>query len=605
MTAVTQSKQEQFQEFDVGAVPLLNVFFERLRLKELIEKHVPALDKRQKVVPAICLLVLIRNLLISRLPLYDIPQWAKAFDPVLLGLPGPLAKHLNDDRIGRSLDALFRCDVDTLITAVVTHAVDEFDINTDQIHNDGTALSVEGNYPDATGETRFGRDTHRITYGHHKKDGRADMKQLLYILTTTADGFIPIWVNIDDGNTADVDTHIRTWNTLFKLLGTAAFLYVADSKLCADKNLTWIDQHGGKFLCVMPATWREHKAFHARLRQETIGWVDVTVMSEYVTDDSEDDHEGDSTDADESEEQPRDKSKGRGKRKRKHVYRGYEPLPGTPQGFRVLWFWSSRKAADDRKARDRRIERTEEELQALRKRIGIPYSRLTTKAAILEQAQKILAERKVEDLFKIDVISTKIEHTKKIGPGRKGPNSTYRIETEEKLSLQWQIDMAALQLASKSDGVFPLLTNDKKMSMLQALESYKQQPRLEKRFQQLKTVFNLRPILLHNHMRVEALSILYFLVLLVESLIEREARNRMGERGIKDLPIYGEGKKSRSPTAGCIFQVLERLRRYRVLDKDGCIVKKYYGTPTEAQSVVLELFDMTAEQYLTSGEAIA
>lgn len=35
-------------------------------------------------------------------------------------------------------------------------------------------------------------------------------------------------------------------------------------------------------------------------------------------------------------------------------------------------------------------------------------------------------------------------------------------------------------------------------------------------------VFNVRPVLLQNHMRIEALLIIYFLVLLVESLIERD-----------------------------------------------------------------------------------
>jgi transposase len=42
------------------------------------------------------------------------------------------------------------------------------------------------------------------------------------------------------------------------------------------------------------------------------------------------------------------------------------------------------------------------------------------------------------------------------------------------------------------------------MSMTEALEAYKHKPQIEKRFEQLKTVFDLRPVLLQNHMRVEA-----------------------------------------------------------------------------------------------------
>jgi hypothetical protein len=72
------------QSIDIGAMPLINRFIERLRLPELIDKHVPIWDKRQKLKPAVCLLVLLRNILTSRLPLYEIPDWARAFDPALL-----------------------------------------------------------------------------------------------------------------------------------------------------------------------------------------------------------------------------------------------------------------------------------------------------------------------------------------------------------------------------------------------------------------------------------------------------------------------------------------------------------------------------------------
>jgi transposase len=115
----------------------------------------------------------------------------------------------------------------------VTTAVDVYDLDMSQIHNDATAQRFIGQYLEADGSPAFGHETHRITYGHPKKDGRADLKQLLYILTTTADGCVPIWVNIDHGNTADVTTHIRSWNAIRKVIGTSNFLYVADCNLYA------------------------------------------------------------------------------------------------------------------------------------------------------------------------------------------------------------------------------------------------------------------------------------------------------------------------------------------------------------------------------------
>jgi transposase len=588
------------QSTDIGAMPLINRFIERLKLGELIEKHVPIWDKRQKLKPAVCLLVLLRNLLTSRLPLYKIPEWARAFDPALLGLPGDPAQYLNDDRIGRCLDELFRSNVETFITEVVVRAVEEFDIDTRQFHNDATTISFEGQFPDAIGEVRFERETHKVTYGHHKKDGRDDMKQLLFILATTADGFVPVWVNIDDGNAAEVNTHMRTWDALVKINGGPRFLYTADSKLCAENNLQYIHQRKGLFLTVLPATWSEHKEFHIRLRTQAIAWEHVMTIKA-----KREDADAVSKVADKLKDGAKDATQDDADEQIKDTYQGYEPAERTEQGFRVLWFLSSRKAADDRAARERRIERAEQELRDLRNQIGKKYSRTTTTGKLTEAAQKILSNRQVEHLMKITVSSTKIEHPKKIGPGRKGPNSTYRMDMEEKLTLQWQLDVLALMEEAKSDGVFPLTTNDKEMSLKQALEAYKRQPRLEKRFQQLKTVFNLRPVLLQNHMRIEALLIVYFLVLLVESLIERETRNRMDELGVKHLPIYAEDKKSKSPTAGCIFQLFERLQRFRILDKDGNVVERFYGELNEGQLAVLKLHDITAESYLTAGESLA
>jgi transposase len=222
----------EVEPVSIGALPLLNRFIERLRLRQTIAKHVPA-DKRDKIEPAVTLLLLLRNLLISRRPLYEIPGWAASFDHGLLGLPPEGQKYLNDDRIGRSLDKLFRSDFFSIITEVVVTAVDEYDLSLRQIHNDATAQRFIGQYPAADGSEAYGHETHRITYGHPKKDGRTDLKQLLYILTTTADGGVPIWVNIDHGNTADVSTHIRTWKAVRKVTGTSDFLYVADCNLYA------------------------------------------------------------------------------------------------------------------------------------------------------------------------------------------------------------------------------------------------------------------------------------------------------------------------------------------------------------------------------------
>ncbi|MDQ2947041.1 MAG: hypothetical protein M3Y27_14050, partial [Acidobacteriota bacterium] len=77
-------------------------------------------------------------------------------------------------------------------------------------------------------------------------------QQLIFILTTSADGGVPVQFRTADGNTSDSITHIDTWETLKKIAGRADFLYVADSKLCSYDNLDHIHRAGGRFVTVLP-----------------------------------------------------------------------------------------------------------------------------------------------------------------------------------------------------------------------------------------------------------------------------------------------------------------------------------------------------------------
>ena len=70
---------------------------------------------------------MLRNILIARRPLYAMSEWAIRFDEQMLGLPPGGLDLINDDRVGRSLDALFRTDRAAMLTVIVVHAIETFD----------------------------------------------------------------------------------------------------------------------------------------------------------------------------------------------------------------------------------------------------------------------------------------------------------------------------------------------------------------------------------------------------------------------------------------------------------------------------------------------
>jgi hypothetical protein len=78
--------QQTLRSEKIGALPILNHFLRRLRLEEWLQRHLPPENSRVKIPAAKALLVLLRNLLVSREPLYGIGEWAAAYAPDLLGL---------------------------------------------------------------------------------------------------------------------------------------------------------------------------------------------------------------------------------------------------------------------------------------------------------------------------------------------------------------------------------------------------------------------------------------------------------------------------------------------------------------------------------------
>ena len=79
---------------------------ERLGLSALLPAALPHDDARVKLAPAVAIRLVVTNLVLGREPLYGLGEWAARYDQELLGLTADEVGVLNDDRVGRSLEAL-------------------------------------------------------------------------------------------------------------------------------------------------------------------------------------------------------------------------------------------------------------------------------------------------------------------------------------------------------------------------------------------------------------------------------------------------------------------------------------------------------------------
>lgn len=83
---VARSARGVVRSATLGALPVLNEFLRRMRLEEFLRAALPPEDGRTKLSPVKALLVLLRNLLIARKPIYGMGEWAARHAADALGL---------------------------------------------------------------------------------------------------------------------------------------------------------------------------------------------------------------------------------------------------------------------------------------------------------------------------------------------------------------------------------------------------------------------------------------------------------------------------------------------------------------------------------------
>jgi transposase len=549
----------------LGALPILNRLLKRTRLEEFLHAALPSHDARTKLPPAKALLVLLRNLLVSREPIYGVGEWAARHAPDQLGLAPEQFGLLNDDRVGRALDQLFAADVPSLVLAVATHVVKEFGVRLDELHNDSTTVSFCGAYADASLVQRvLGRPTLAITFGYNK-DHRPDLKQLLFILTVSEDGGVPLHFRAESGNVVDDQTHRDTWDLLCQLTGRRDFLYVADCKLATSENMAYLHQRQGRFATVLPRTRAEDAAFRDLVEKGQVAWRPLWKKT---------DDEGEILDCYAVSDQP----------------------ATTAEGYRLVWYHSRRKAELDAVVRSGRIDRALKQLAVLREKLRSPRTRYRQEPKVAEAIAQILQSCGAAAWIVTEIQPQTVETFHQDHRGRPGKDTRYVKKVATRFDLAYHIDDAAVAADAAGDGVFPLVTNVTDLDELELLHAYKRQPTIEKRFSQFKTDFEVAPVYLKAVHRIQALLAVYFFALLVEALLERDLRQAMQAKEIEALPLYPEGRACRWPTARRVIDLFESVQRHTLTHRQRS-PEVMVTELTRIQRRLVKLLGLSAKDY--------
>ena len=210
----------------LGALPVVAGFCRRLGIAATVDELCPVRDvaiaTHGEVIEA-----LMANRLTSPTPLLRVEDWAR--DWAVPEAFGVAAEALNDDRVGRALDAIAP-QLDAIVGSVGARAIASFGIDVSRLHWDMTSISLYGAYAAADEEfatPRWGKP----------KDRRPDLKQIQTGLAVAGDGGIPVFHRAYDGGAGEVAQVVGAMEALREMAGERRFLLVGDSKLVSYKNL--------------------------------------------------------------------------------------------------------------------------------------------------------------------------------------------------------------------------------------------------------------------------------------------------------------------------------------------------------------------------------
>ena len=468
----------------LGSLPVVASFLDQLGVAAIIDGLCPvrdvALATHGQVIEA-----MIANRLTSPTPLVRVIDWAREW--AVGHCFGIAPEVLNDDRLGRALDAIAP-ELDQIVGTVGIAAIQRFGLDVSRVHWDMTSISLYGAYPEVDQEyatPKFG----------HPKDRRRDLKQIQTGIGTSADGGVPVFHRAYDGGAAEVSQVTGAMTALQEIAGERTFLLVGDSKLISYPNVR--DMAGAKVTFIGPAP-KQHvpAAVLAACDIEAAAEVACTALRDT--------------------RKPLDD---------RGTWRAYEdtmvlrPPRGTKGPditVRRVFVHSTARASAAEIARAKKLDRARDDLDRLTRGLGSRH--YPDEAAVRNRLAVIGKTRRVAG----DLTTT-------VGtdPGTGRP------------TLQWAYDQAVLKAESATDGWYALVTNldPAEADTPSVLLRFKGQEASERRYGNYKGPLAVAPMFLQHNRRIAALITVICLALLVFSLVERQVRAQIAPGRQDSRPV--------------------------------------------------------------------
>ncbi len=506
---------------NLGPLALVGPLLERMQVADIIDRHLPP-DPQLEFSHGQVLSLLLAARLSSPTALVNVSAWAeKTGADVLWNLP---ADKLNDDRLGRALDAFFD-QRHSILGCVAEHVLRTANVAGDRLHFDPTHVLFHGVYESSQprpGQLPLPPETPsadfppaHITYGH----GASNVKLVQAGLTAVIDehGALPLLGHLLDGNRNGHPAIQQQFELLQHYLPPVPdLLLVSDRGTFSAEHVARLHRQGCHVLCSVP--WQDYRALFDQHRAH-LHWRRASYLSI---------------------EQHRRRDSG-SSLPREHyelaVLHRELSAPGTGEAIpcRVVFVFSTADQKVCRRTRDQASGKIRAGLEQIAATVQRGH-RCSGRAQVERRVAKLFGNKSARRYFTWELVPlTPEERAALPPPGRGCHRPTHRFV--------FAFDAAAAEADAVYDGYSALLTSAPRTHSADDLfRQFKQQNYLELLHHQWKTPLAVRPVFLKSPQRVEALLCLLQLALTAYQLVERLYRQQVPA----DAPVTEQRMTSES-----------------------------------------------------------
>jgi transposase len=495
-------QKEEIESKNIDHLGIIAGIIDEIGIVEKINE-IFLIDIREKVNTGEIVKAIILNGLgfVSR-PLYLFPEFFKDKAIEHLIGKGIKAEELNDYKIGRVMDKLYKYGLTKLFLIIALEVVKKYGIGTKYSHLDSSSFHVHGKYDKCLNyvekELGINREHPIIITQGYSRDHRPDLKQCILDLIVSSDGDIPLFFRGASGNESDKAVFAHILGEYSQQIDFESIM-VADSALYSESNLKLMSNM--EWISRVPLSIKKAKNLVKALIKKELKASEIKGYS-YVEEEVS--------------------------------YGGIEQR------------WLLVESAERKKA----------DLNKLAKKVQEELSKANKLARKLEQSEftdEFSIERKITE------ITSKLKYHQisdlQINENNKGKKTVYRVKcqlTENKELITQQ---------QNSCGRFILATNvldTMELESEEILKTYKEQQSIERGFRFMKDpLFFADSLFVKNPERVETMMMLMALCLLVYNLGQRQLR--MSLKTQKATVKNQLNKPTESPTLRWIFQCFQGI----------------------------------------------